>query len=748
MILKNIKDKIINKVVFFKKDSFLKKSFFVKLFLILFLVLGFLNIAIKDVSADTNTPCSATCSQYSNNGNNITWKVSSAFGSCDNNSKKYYYKTGGSSTGNLFFTSATGLSNNTARTFSTPSNVGTVYARITTKNDGSTGWITCGSGSGSNSDSGIVSSNDSSYLTASCSPNKSSIEIGESVTWTVKASGPYTSYNYTWSGTESLQGNNSSVIGTYQYSGTKTASVTVKNYKTCSSCSKTITVSCGSVNVKDVEIDDLKVSCSANPNDIGIGESTTWTANASGGTGSYSYSWSGTNSLTGSSKTIGKTYTSEGIKSAIVTVTSGNKVGYANCSMNVRETPVNNLTVSCSANPSNIEIGESTTWLANASGGTGSYTYSWSGTNSLSGSSRTVNKLYSTEGEKTATVIVTSGNKTAYVNCSVYVEDEDDDDDLEVTCYADDDSVETGDSIKWIADVDGGSGSYSYSWSGTNSLTGSSKTVTKRYTSDGEKYAKIKVISGGQTEYATCYADVEEDEDEDDDLEVSCYADDDSVETGDSIKWIAEADGGSGSYKYSWSGTDGLDGSSRTVTERYSDEGEKKARVKVTSGGQTEYATCYADVDDDNQVLSYVQTNPVMPLAASVYLSDVPYTGAGDNIKIVLFATMLVLWSMFLAYYLLRKRMNSIQEVATVESNNIKSDSSFKVQDDFIQTVELDNKALTDIEDYARMNKVILSSSATEKILKLSRLGKAKANEVIKSLSTGEWIAVGEEEIK
>ncbi|MFA6797643.1 MAG: hypothetical protein WCR40_02980, partial [Candidatus Paceibacterota bacterium] len=126
----------------------------------------------------------------------------------------------------------------------------------------------------------------------------------------------------------------------------------------------------------------------------------------------------------------------------------------------------------------------------------------------------------------------------------------------------------------------------------------------------------------------------------------------------------------------------------------------------------------------------------------------VPYTGAGDNIKIVLFATMLVLWSMFLAYYLLRKRMNSIQEVATVESNNTDSKDSFKVQTDFIQTVELDNKALTDIEDYARMNKVILSSSAIEKILKLSRLGKAKANEVIKSLSTGEWIAVGEGEIK
>ena len=661
-ILNIMNNKTINKKIFEEKSLSAKNILFVRVFLSIFLMTGIFTIITKEASADINTPCSITCSQYSSNDNNITWKVSPASGSCDNNNKKYYYRTSESGNGTLFYTS--GVSNNTSPTFSTPSDVGNVYVRVTTSNDGSTGWVSCGTGNGN-----INANTNTSSLTASCSPDKDSIEIGESVKWTVTASGPYSNYSYTWSGTDYPNGttvNSRNMTKTYNTSGNKTMSVTVKNSKPCTSCAKTVTVSCGSVVVRDIEeYEDLVVSCSANPN--------------------------------------------------------------------------------------NIEVGESTTWTANASGGVGSYTYSWSGTNSLSGSSRIINKSYSTEGGKTATVIVTSGNQTAYANCSMNVEEEEEyeDDDLEVTCYADDDSVETGDSIKWIAEADGGSGSYSYSWTGTNSLSGSSRTVTKRYTSDGEKYAKVRVTSGGQTEYATCYADVEGDnEDEDDDLEVSCYADDDSVETGDSIKWIAEADGGSGSYKYSWSGTDGLDGSSRTVTERYSDEGEKKARVKVTSGGQTEYATCYADVDDDNQVLSYVQTNPVMPLAASVYLSDVPYTGAGDNIKIVLFATMLVLWSMFLAYYLLRKRMNSIQEVATVDLNNIKSDSSFKVQDDFTKTVELDNKALMDIEDYARMNKIILSSSASEKILKLSRLGKAKANEVIKSLSTGEWVAVGEEEIK
>ena len=398
------------------------------------------------------------------------------------------------------------------------------------------------------------------------------------------------------------------------------------------------------------------------------------------------------------------------------------------------------LSITCSSNSSTADIDEEVIWTVNASGGNGSYSYSWSGTNSLSGSSKTITKTYASEGTKTASVRVTSGSKTGYATCSMHVEE---DDDLEVSCYANDDSVETGDSIKWIAEVTGGNGSYSYSWSGTNSLSGSSKTITKKYTSDGEKYAKIKVTSGSQTKYATCYADVEE---EDDDLEVSCYTNDDSVETGDSIKWIAEADGGSGSYKYSWSGTDGLDGSSRTTTQRYSDDGEKKARVKVTSGSQTEYATCYADVEDDNQVLSYVQTSNVMPLVSSVYLSDIPYTGAGDNIKIVLFATALALWSMLLAYYFLKKKINTNETVPEIVND---SDSfSFEIKNTFEERKEFENKAIQDIEDYARMNKVILSSSASEKILKLSILGKVKANEIIKGLSTGDWTAVSEEDIR
>ncbi len=75
---------------------------------------------------------------------------------------------------------------------------------------------------------------------------------------------------------------------------------------------------------------------------------------------------------------------------------------------------------SCSGSPNPATTGSSMTWsVPTPTGGTGSYTYAWSGTDSLSGSTRTVSKTYSTTGTKNATVIVTSGAESATKNCSI-----------------------------------------------------------------------------------------------------------------------------------------------------------------------------------------------------------------------------------------------------------------------------------------------------------------------------------------
>lgn len=60
-----------------------------------------------------------------------------------------------------------------------------------------------------------------------------------------------------------------------------------------------------------------------------------------------------------------------------------------------------------------INSGSTVTWCTDRSGGTGTYSYSWSGDDSLSGTTQSVTKTYSTTGNKTASVVVSSGTATA-----------------------------------------------------------------------------------------------------------------------------------------------------------------------------------------------------------------------------------------------------------------------------------------------------------------------------------------------
>ncbi|MEK7576500.1 MAG: Ig-like domain-containing protein, partial [Patescibacteria group bacterium] len=76
------------------------------------------------------------------------------------------------------------------------------------------------------------------------------------------------------------------------------------------------------------------------------------------------------------------------------------------------------LTASCSVSPTTILVGGSATWSASPSGGTGFYTYAWSGTDSLTGSIQSVSKTYTLTGIKSASVTVTSGTEIITQTCS------------------------------------------------------------------------------------------------------------------------------------------------------------------------------------------------------------------------------------------------------------------------------------------------------------------------------------------
>lgn len=80
-----------------------------------------------------------------------------------------------------------------------------------------------------------------------------------------------------------------------------------------------------------------------------------------------------------------------------------------------------NLTASCYSIPSNPNIGENVTWYATVNGGSGTYSYYWSGTENLAGSSQSVSRIYYSGGQKNASVIITSGGYSITRGCTTNI---------------------------------------------------------------------------------------------------------------------------------------------------------------------------------------------------------------------------------------------------------------------------------------------------------------------------------------
>jgi hypothetical protein len=183
----------------------------------------------------------------------------------------------------------------------------------------------------------------------------------------------------------------------------------------------------------------LSVYCSANTTYTNTGSYVTWTAYPSGGYNNnytyntYTYSWSGTENLYGTASSISAYYNYPGVKNAWVSVYSNGESATAQCSNSVtvgntyyttyNQYPTytyptygnynSGIQVACAADTTSTRIGVPVTWVAEAAlngSANGNFTYSWSGNGGLYGSNSTAIANYSTAGEKSATVTVTSPN--------------------------------------------------------------------------------------------------------------------------------------------------------------------------------------------------------------------------------------------------------------------------------------------------------------------------------------------------
>lgn len=147
----------------------------------------------------------------------------------------------------------------------------------------------------------------------------------------------------------------------------------------------------------------------------------------------------------------------------------------------------------CSVSPASSQANQTVTWTANPSGGNGTYTYDWSGSDGLSGNTAIVTNAYSAYGTKNASVIIGSGGNLVQVTCPNIVVSNTL---SNSTCSPSLTQVATGTPVTWTAYASGNAGPYTYMWSGSDSLSGNLASTTITYLTRGYKSGSVTISSG------------------------------------------------------------------------------------------------------------------------------------------------------------------------------------------------------------------------------------------------------------
>lgn len=279
------------------------------------------------------------------------------------------------------------------------------------------------------------------------------------------------------------------------------------------------------------------------------------------------------------------------------------------------------LSASCAPSHFNPSRGQAVTWFASATGGSGAYTYAWSGTDGLSGNTSTVAKAYTTNGDKFATLSVTSGSQMVTVPCaSVIVGASGGGQTVTspgfgASCYSLPENALPGESVTWLSIVSGVTASTTYAWDGTDGLSGDRPMISKIYTSNGVKAAMLTVTNGQNRIVAACVNGVRigpariaitgttgssqttTPTGVATDIQGTCAPSTTKASTNEKVVWSADAIGGTGSFQFLWRGHESLMGTLASTTKVYKKEGVKKAEVTIVSGNKSKVVLCSTGVE-------------------------------------------------------------------------------------------------------------------------------------------------------
>ena len=324
----------------------------------------------------------------------------------------------------------------------------------------------------------------------------------------------------------------------------------------------------------DYGIVGVAVPITADPNNCATGFM------YAGGSGSYTFAWTATGATpsTGTGASFNPVWSTPGNKTVVLSITSGTQTCSFSGTVSIAAPAI---TATITATPTSGGIDQSFVFsISGVSGGEipGTYSYAWSGPDGLTGSGASVSKVFSSSGTKTVQCIITSGASTLTKTVNVTVTDPP----ITGTITATPNPVILGSPVTLSISPLGGNGSYTYSWSGAETLTGTTSSVSKTYATIGTKSVTCNVTSNGVTTAFTTTVTVENAPA----LVVEVTASPITQLINTNVVFTAVVSGGVGGYTYSWAGTDGLTATTTSATFQWSTVGTKTVSLTVTSGTQ------------------------------------------------------------------------------------------------------------------------------------------------------------------
>ncbi|MGP6220976.1 PKD domain-containing protein, partial [Caldiplasma sukawensis] len=387
-----------------------------------------------------------------------------------------------------------------------------------------------------------------------------------------------------------------------------------------------------STSFKETVYSDPSVTITSSQNPTDIGNSVTFTASPSGGSGVYTYQWylNGDAISGATSSTYTTSFNSAGTDSIYVLIhdTVGNSAQSPTLTQTVNADP--SVSISSSQNPT--DVGNSVTFTASPSGGSGSYTYQWYlGGSAVSGAtSSTYTTSFSSAGTESVYVIIkdslgdsaTSSTLTETVNA-----------DPSVTITSSQNPTDVGNSVTFTASGSAGTGSYSYQWYYGNNNTAISGATDSEYTtsfkaSGSYEFYVVLTDTNGNTAKSTTLT-----EKVDSDPSVTVSESPSPTDAGVPVTFDSSASGGTGSYNYTWT-INGKNYYSQDVTVTFSSSGTYTAEITVRDSiGDTASSSETIVVNNDPYVsinveysTVYSKTNDTLTASGNYGTSSYNYT--------------------------------------------------------------------------------------------------------------------------